>query len=197
MSAPNAARGIIFQPGRLIADPSDWDDDDYGGTVLGSVRMVVWRPSIKTSFYDGQEFGGARTDIAFMGHVPVLNATLRGWDSDALSRIYPGASTGTSGRQKITVNGTADGGAQRIGALIGYGGLANGFKLLFAPDAKEMGWFLLLYHALPIVEERAEVRFAQDEETSLAVAFHGTPDSTSARRMFAQGFRQDMPASFS
>jgi len=51
-------------------------------------------------------------------------------------------------------------------------------KLLFAPKAKDDHPLILMYAAIPMLDEDLELRMSMKEEYGLGVRFLGTPDGT-------------------
>lgn len=183
MAARNPLNELCV-PGRLVSGPTDLSAAyPYGGTELGNCRDMVWRPIQNSAEIIAEEWGGVATENVFLGETCILMALLSSWDADALAIVFPGGSTGGSGRALIqsTVSGSTG-----AGNLLS----SRAVKLLFVPDAVSVNPAILVYAAAPMVDSAAAMRLRRNVETGIACAWRGLPDSLG--RTFAAGALEDL-----
>lgn len=157
MSSPSSA-SIIFVPGTL----------SFNGVALGMLRAMTFRPGRRVTRVWAEEWA-CYVDEFSAGETVIFRGVLRYPDATAISVVPdPGAflfSTNQTNRP-----GTS---------LYGRGGV-----LLFTPlTSTNPG--VKLYNAIPAIDEAAELQHSMGKEYGLAVAFHGTPDSSG--RLYACG----------
>lgn len=185
MAAPKA-HNVRFSSGKVVKDPTNLSIAyPYGGTELGLVGAVLWKPGVKSRQHGAEEWGGAYVESTFIGEVAMLALTLRGFDPDALARVFPNTSTGAvTGRTGI--DGKVSGGT----VVPGYRMTGRAFKLLLVPDDIEEDEGIILYSAIPGVEETAAMAQSITEEWGVPVFFLGAPDATG--RVYAQKHFDDL-----
>lgn len=177
---------ILRVPGRLVKDPSALASAfPHGGTALGLTRDMEFRFGFKTSVVTGEEFGSSVVETIYAGEAVIFAAVLREFDNDALSAIFPNTTTGGSGDEIIEYK-PGDNTTNRPGTLLS----TKAFKLLFSPRAVDAHPHILIYNAIPAVEEAAMLQASLGHEFGIAVAFHGTPDATG--RTYQIGKRADL-----
>ena len=179
---PRTIRNVI---GRLIKDPTDLTltDGIFGGTQLGLVKQKVIRVVTRTKVIRAQEFGSIPVETIRGAHEIALLCELRGWDSDAISAIFPDVTTATaSGRPRINFPGSTRAGAK---------GTDDAFSLLFAPRNTEEHPALILYKAIPMLAESMELRMGR-QELSMPVVFMATRDPDSPAKMAEMGLLTDL-----
>lgn len=168
-SANAADRG----PGILIKNPTSvtapGTDGAYGGTLLGLSRDHRWQMMDSPIMVPAEEYGGAPSEGVEGGKWCIFGALFRGWDADALAAIYANTSTGSSG--KVINMGTGE------SAKAGHRLSDRAIKLLFVPDntAKRA---VIVYRALPVLQEDSATAFSIFREATHAVTFIGMPDAT-------------------
>lgn len=172
MAAPNV-RNVAFWPARLIQNPTDLSlSPPYGGTYLGLTRAHLWAPRWTVTESHAEEYGGTIDDVTYDGEIPVFRAVLREFDPDAIKAIFPNYVTGSvTGKVGIRYH-PGDSAQNRPGYSMGN----KAFKLLVAP-LDETQPFLLLWRAIPRVDEAAEVQFKLRNEAGIAVVFHAGVDA--------------------
>lgn len=175
-------KNIVRLRGRLVKDPTNLSTAfPHGGTALGLARDMVFRFGFKTTFVHAEEFG-ARVETIFAGETAVFAAVLREFDKDAVSAIFP--NTGASG---ALIKGNASGsGINRAGTLLS----SKSFKLLFSPTAVDHHQFVVIYKAVPMLEETAEFQMSLGDEVGIAVMFQAIPDS--AGKLYQIGKKADI-----
>lgn len=173
---------ILRVPGRLIWNPTDLGQDEpYGGTYLGTVREIEWRPNVQ--YYDiTDEVLAAVTDTIYVGQGPCeLRGIVRYPDPDMLLATAPDvASSGSQGVHWFfnPSTGTRPGTSlydNRVG------------KLLFAPKAADDHPMIIIYKAMPMISPEAVQRWSRSKEYGVEVIFRGSLDSTG--RVHDQGQR--------
>lgn len=172
MSAPSAA-SILRVPCDMIWNPTDLGNPPaYGGTYLGMARDKEFTPqAIIRPIFD--EVWGSFRDAIYCGERVLFKAVLRYPDSDALTNIFPKSiNSGSSGVHWLFRPGgtTAN---TRAGTSLGS---VSG-KLMLAARARVDHPFLIMYNAVPALDESLKLQLSLGEEFGLAVAFYGTPDS--------------------
>lgn len=174
MAAPDIRRIFRFGPSRLIASPSNLSlASPYGGTQLGIARNIAFRPGHKVETSNAEEFG---RPIAYtlVAEEAVLSCVLRTWDNDMLSRILPNTAAPVNGRLRA-INGRAS------GASVNRAGFALdslAFALLVDPLSPREHPAILIYNAVPIFDENAEILMSNTQEFGLGLMFKSTPDAT-------------------
>lgn len=164
-------RKVLRVPGRLCAAPTDLSTAfPHGGTALGIVRDLAFRPNLKQRRVTAEEFGGEIVETIIGGESCVLACVLRGMDNDAVTKAFLNTSAGSSsGDRTIQYPGSS-----RAGTL----GSSRSFKLLFSPRDTTNHHGLILYNAIPLVAESAELQLAIGQEMGIAVVFVAYRTST-------------------
>lgn len=174
---------VLRVPGRLIANPTDVKiASPFGGTELGMVSDVIFRPNLRRKEIHAEEHGGEIVDFVKAGQAPQLGAFVRGFDKDMVLQIFEGSSASAKTDQ-AKVDYPTD-------AAPGTLGSAKGFKLLYAPDNTERHPAILLYNAIPLLEEVSEIRFALKTEFGIPVLFYGVRDVTN--RVYQMQLMEDL-----
>lgn len=168
MAEPSATN-IERVPGILYKDPTDLSSQSTYGTALGAASGVYLAPGMRTELVTAAEFGGEPVEGLYLGEGWRVGAMLRSMDADALQTVFPNTVLGTGG----TIRGLTAPGSTRAGTLLS----TRTVKLLYAPhDASHFG--LLLYRAMPLVEEQAEVMNSILSERQIPVMFVAMRDAT-------------------
>jgi hypothetical protein len=179
------ARNVRFVPGRLVKDPTNLAIAyPYGGTELGLTTAMIFKPGIQSRQHGAEEFGGAIVESTYVGEVATFCCALRGFDADALARVFPNVVTGAA-TGKTGVSASA-GGAN----LPGYRMSGKAFKLLWVPDDTVENHGLLIYNAIPGVEETAELALSISEEFGIPVFFMASPDAS--KRLYQMAAFDDL-----
>lgn len=173
MSAPDLT-GLLYLPGELVISPTDLTIAfPHGGTRIGLLRDIVIRPGQANTVVRTEEFGAEVVEIIEGGREWILAAALRGYDDDAIRRVFPTTAVGAeTGRRVIT-----DGGDARAGAR----GSARSVPLLFSPDDTGRRPAILFHRAIPMVSESAALTLDLDMEGMIGVVFRAIRHGTSAR----------------
>ena len=171
MAAPTIRR-VLHLPGVLIKDPTDLSAAaPYGGTYLGVVRGMFFRPGAEHYAVKAEEWGRATVEVVYCGSSPIFGATLREFDNDAVSAIFLDTAAGVpSGDRVISIR--ADYG--RAGTLAS----TQEMKLLFVPLAPLRQPSILIRSALPVIATETEIALRMGEEVGVPVLFHAIPDSS-------------------
>lgn len=173
MSAPSTS-SIIRVPGVLIWNPTDLGQSEpYGGTYIGQVRGIRFaaNPKYRTIW---DETTGSVIESIYGGEGPCeLHAIARYPDSDFITTVAPKSISSGSAGVAFTFRPGGTTGNTRAGTAMG----TRAGKLLFAPKAVNAHPMVLLYNAMPFIEEDMELRLSLKEEWGLGVRFVGTADS--------------------
>jgi len=171
MAAPET-KNMLRIPGTIVKDPTNLSAAyPYGGTILGLVHQILFRPQAKSHPIKAEEWGEQTVDVVYGGTSVILAVTLRGMDDDAYSSVWPDTETGSpSGDKKVTILTTDS----RAGTLLS----TISMKILFVPEDKMRVRGLIIRDAIPVLAEDASIRFSASEEVALDVVFHGRPDTS-------------------
>jgi hypothetical protein len=138
----------------------------HGGTELGIARDMMFKPNIKTRKLIAEEFKSP-VEILWVGDEPVMAGVLRTWDNAMISTLFYG--TQTSARGDVGIIDTV--------TRPGYPMSRKGITLLFSPLAVDAHKHILIYNAVPVVEEAFEMRVSLAEELGIPFFFQGIPDA--------------------
>lgn len=184
MTTPNP-RNILKIPGRLVASPTDLSTDyPHGGTELGVVRDIAMNFGVSVDLPEAEEF---KTPIAaiLQGERPVFACVLRSWDDAMISRIWH--NTQTSAYDEVGIKGSVSGsGIKRAG----YNLAERAIPLFFSPHAVDQHRAILMYQAVPMPAETAELQLSIGKEFGMALMFRCLPDQLG--RMYAVDLRGNL-----
>lgn len=173
MAAPSSG-SIIRVPGRLIWGVTNLGiPEPYGGTYLGTTRDQEFIPSpiLRPIF---NQVWGSYSDVIYCGEKVLLKAVVRYMDADMLlTAMFKSVSTGSSGTGFRFRPGGTTANTRAGTKLSGSSG-----KLMLAARAPNSHPSIIIYNAVPAMDEAAKLQFSLGEEFGLAVAFYGTPDSS-------------------
>ena len=169
MAAPDRTK-IYRLPGTLYHTPTDLSDPASGlGTAMGTADLVVLRRVQRTSMIVAEEYGhdgvdGEMVEGVYLGESWVLGARLRGIDNDAFGIVFPNVVTG----------GIKSPGTTLAGALL----TARAKIILWCARDYANVPSVILYRALPLVEETAELKFGLKTPLYVPVLFHGVRNAS-------------------
>lgn len=180
-------RNIIRLRGRLCWNPTDLlTDFPHGGTALGLTRSGIFHLGVKTTLNKAEEWGGVVSKAYYSGEEPFLAAVLRELDNDALSAIFPNTAAGSVTGDRVITLSPGDDTLNRAGYdLTGKQG-----KLLFSPSNPDRHPFILLYNAIPAVQETTELQLSMAHELGIGVVWWAGVDSSD--RCYRIGRRNDL-----
>lgn len=175
--------------GTLIASPTDLTiASPYGGTVLGPVRDGRLFLGSRPQFVEAEEWGGQPVDLIQGRDMAKLACVIRTWDADAIEQAVPHSEDGSSGeRLWLYQPGKTDSDTVRPGRSLEE---SYGITLCLAPLAPDRDPFIVLYNAVPAVEESHELWMTLNREFDLGLAWQGLPDDSG--RVLAIGRREDI-----
>jgi len=181
MSAPDIGT-ILKVPGRLSINCTDltlpWP---HGGTGLGLCKNIAMKPGRAWQKITEESFAEVE-DILDLGESWTLGALLRSDDPDTLQKVFCNTSAGTAtGKPVVFYPGTFRAGTLRSQSAV---------SVIFTPDDDEKHRFLVLYKALPLVDESAELRLQMDEELNIPLIFVAIRDAV--KGVMAWGFKGDL-----
>lgn len=184
MAAANV-RNVMFVHGRLAKDPTDLSAAfPHGGTALGLFGAIHLRLMPVRGEITAEEFHGQVYEVIEGATNVIIGATLREWDNDAVSALFPGTTLETaSGFRSVALTETT----QR-GAL----GSSRAVKLIFSPTNKEHHLAVILYRAVPLLKESTEASLSRAREFGLPVMFLGLPDGSSPGRIHQVNRLEDL-----
>ena len=177
---------IVQQSGALYADPTSLASVAGYGTCLGYVKDLEFQFRKRNQPITAEEWGGKIVDQIDLGSEAVIAGVLRGTDPDALGKVFPNTATGSTSYGRLVKLSAA--GDDRAGRSL----FGSAFKLLFVPDDTDRGEFIVIYKAIPLVEEQASMAIRLGTEMGIAVAFMGAPDTaTGTTKAVAQIGRKE------
>lgn len=167
MSTANA-NNIIRLKGRLVKNPTNLSTAfPHGGTALGMVREGVFRFGYKSKDITAWEWGNQVVDTLYCGDSAIMSFVIRDYDGDMLDATIPNVSSST-------IIGVASGsGLKRAGTLLSV----EAITLLYSPDAVDDHPHILIYKALPMLQETAELQTSLKHEIGIAAMVKAIPDS--------------------
>lgn len=152
--------------GRLCSGPTDLAAAfPHGGTALGMVTRATFRVGLRRRVHLGLEYGNEPIEVTRGGQTAVLGVLIRGYDNDMWSRIFTGTTAGAETGKTVA----AYPGSNRAGRL----GSDDAVTLLYSPRDTEKHPALIIYRAVPLLEETAEMRFSMNEEFGVPGLFLG------------------------
>jgi len=185
--ATGNVRNILRLRGRLCYGATNLTTDyPHGGTALGLVRDMIFNFGAKTTLSTAEEWGGVVSKAFYTGERPFLAAVLRDFDNDSLNAIFPNTTAGSSSGDRYVTYGPGASGVNRPG----YDLTNKQIKLVFSPTAADRHPFIILYYAIPALEETAALNLSLSQEVGIGVAFWGGVDSSG--RTYAIGKREDI-----
>ncbi len=185
MATPNP-RDVLRVPGRLSASPTDLTTAyPHGGTALGVVKHIVFRPNaqyVEGMIVTAEEYGGEMVEALQGPEGAVLGAVLSSWDDDAVAQIFPNSATGaTTGNVFTTAPGS-----NRAGSLLS----GRAVPIMFTPLDEENLPSLILYRAVPSIEESAALSLTLGDEFGLGLIFAGIRNTSG--NLWTMGLKRDI-----
>lgn len=169
--------------GSLCVNPTDLTAAfPHGGTAIGNTRDEDFRPGLRTRI-NRSEFMGVAVEEYHAGWDPIFLCVFRDWDADALPLVWPDVDTsGTNPmiRGRVSTNAARPGKAMSDLAV----------KLCFSPRALDSDRFIVLYKAMPIIQEDGQIVVNLGAELGVGMMWRGIPDATG--RLFDVGTRTDI-----
>lgn len=168
MAAPNVDN-IYRAPGRLVANPTNLlAAYPHGGTELGIARDVVFKPHISVRELIAEEFRHP-VEVLTTGIRPIIAGVMRTWDDDMMAKLFYGTQTDSFGRVGLAPN--------VISNRAGYRLTNKAMVLLFSPTSVNVNKHILIYNAIPVVEEAFEMKLSLAHELGIPFFFLGLPDA--------------------
>lgn len=141
----------------------------HGGTPLGVTRDQELRVGARYHEEIAQEWSAVNR-VLYCGSRGVFAAVLRSYDSDAFALLYPEQATGAVSQTSGPAPDVNDD-AKRAGRFL------TGAVILFSPVALETQPAVLLYNALPMLDESAKLQVSLKVEMATAFMWALAPDS--------------------
>ncbi len=181
----SAAKSVLRVPGSLCHTPTDLTTAfPHGGTALGMVRDAELRFGQSSVPVFAEEFG-TTVEVIEAQNIAVFACVLRAMDDDMLSALFEETSVGSvSGHRVVTKEVDTD--TSRAGSLKS----PKAVKLYFSPKALDRHPGILLFKAIPMLEESARLQVSIGEEVGIAAMWRCIPDSSG--RLYEIGRRRDL-----
>lgn len=173
VSFTNSTR-VIRAPGKVISTPTDLADaagtGEYGGTIIGSIKLVVLVP-LGRPYVVECEGRGEASDILEANKKYVVHLFLRGWDKSAVLSLLAGgyAAGATTGNAVWTEPGSKTPGQSATGRALTW---------LFAPDDTHNHPALIIRAGIPDFTDGAEIAFQRGEEFGLSMSIECLRNAT-------------------
>jgi len=165
----SADRDTIYKiPGDLYINPSDLTSSF--GTLLGAVRGVHLRPNQEAHELGAPEWADEPAEVLLGRQRWVFGCNLRAWDHDAVSTLFPNVS-GSSGSTVIDHPGT-----NRAGYKLTSSSVVLLFKALKSSHPS-----VIVYNALPMIDEAAQLSFMVSDEFAFPALFLATRGHASGK----------------
>lgn len=172
-------------PGKLCVNPTDLSTAfPHGGTGLGVVRSIIFRPEFRYEDITAEEFGGERVESLAVSQGCILAATLQSFDGEALRNLFWNTEAGSVSSVRGVKESSA--GSTRAGFLLS----SRSVVLLFSPDDTDHAPMLLIRRALPQAQESMEGTLNLDSDVAMAFAFVGIRDTSG--RLYDWRMRKDI-----
>lgn len=150
---------IARVPGRLAWNPTNLAlTFPYGGTDLGRTVNKSFRVGRRQRRITAEEYGGDLTAAVVTGTSGVLVAMSMGYQDNAWDLVLD-SSTGSSSGKKVYDP------SEQAGKRVAGG------VLLFVPDDVANHRALILYNAIPLIDESAELALRVRDRVALAMVF--------------------------
>lgn len=157
---------IIRAPGRLVANPTTsflTTPFPYGGTYLGLVSgfsIIV----LGEKFLVWSESYGTIGDVLQEDTRYEAMCLIRGWTDDAISELFAAAeqTTGSVSKHKVLSRPAVTPGTSVYGTAI---------KIVYVPDNPKDVPAVMMYAALPDLEENERITWARNEELGMPIKF--------------------------
>lgn len=170
--AVGRADEVIHAPGQLCINPTDLTIPfPHGGTAIGEVAEIIYSVEELRHVIPAEEFGSEPVEVIEGGKIVTLSCFLRGFDVDAMQTAFQDAAQSVK-TKKATIEFP---GATPAGHLMSD----DSVVLLFSPRSTEDVPAVILYRALPHLQETADMRFSFDQELGMPVIFQGVRDASS------------------
>lgn len=159
---------VIRNAGKLVVGPDTvtlpGSDGNYGGTAIGLITGAVLTPLGVGRRIENEGLGQA-TDILAPNNRYVFSCFLRGADDDVKTLLLRGnrAEGSKSAHGVLTFPGSRTPGQ----SIIDYANVV----LLFVPDNRIDHDALIMYRAIPLWDENAEVAYQKGEEYGIPLGF--------------------------
>ena len=191
--AADDPRRILRLPGRLSFGATDltavWP---HGGTGLGATKGVQFTIAASAYPITSEAKGGEPVEYLEPGVVVALGCTLRTFEGDAVDLLFRNTAAGAeTQRQVVSEPSTVRAGNWMSG---------RGVLLVFTPEGMTQaqsatapdvdGPMLVLYRAVPLIEEQARLDLERGREFGIPVIFRGIRDSSG--RIYKMGPRADI-----
>lgn len=182
MGSPDP-RSVMRVVGALCANPTDLTVAfPHGGTALGLVTDVVFKPNLRRQELRAEEFGNETVDVIINSETVILGVRVRGQDRDMWDLLWEDPVTGSATGERVAEYP----GATRTGNLAS----ARSAKILYSPRNTEGHPALLLYRATLLLDEVQDIALTGKREMTIPALFHGIRDTSG--RVYAMGRLEDL-----
>jgi len=175
---------LARSPGRLTWNPTDLSAAyPYGGTDLGRTINKSFQVGRRQRRITAEEYGGELAGAIITGTSGVLAAMSVGYQDNAWDLVFDSTTGASSGKPVYDPSGQA-------------GTRVQGGVLLFVPDDVANHRALILYNAIPLVEESAQLALRVRDRVALAMVFEAArvsdTDSANDNKSWGLGLIEDL-----
>lgn len=165
MATPTVSN-IYRIKGRLSVAPTDLTlAYPHGGTALGQIGRFAIEIAEGVLPIVDEHYGQPVEFVAATG-LTVLSCHLRGWDNDALQQVLPDTFAGSGSGNRVIRLGSPNNATGKIQS-------GRTVKVLFTADRPTEHPSVILYNAIPIIDQAEAVRFSLFQEARIPVQFIG------------------------
>lgn len=126
---------LRYEKGDIIAGPTNLAlDFPYGGTILGSTRMIFWQPAVRIGRVKDEGFAGKVVRVYRFEETAILRAFLRGWDADAINQLPGGSIVSTRGVRSYAADDDRPAALSEVDILFASRNTTNGHNI-YLPGA--------------------------------------------------------------
>lgn len=171
MASKNVLAVVRAHAEGIVLNPTDFTAAfPYGGTELGTLRTIEFRPGVQSREIAAEEWGGATSEVVYAGERAVLVAVLRDYDVDAVTNVFP-VSSSSNGHAVIAP-------VVNSGNMPGYALSGKAAGILVCPKESTEHPALWMPNAHPIVVPDFAARYSFDSELGLGLSWVAVPDGS-------------------
>lgn len=143
----------------------------HGGTALGFTGKHIFYPNVLSRELTREEYGGSVDEVAYLAERAILALVMRDFDVDHLAAAFP--NTATVNGHTVIRGGFATGQEQP-----GYSLTSLAAKVLLSPEDVDAHEGVLLFNAVPVIDEDLAATYSITSEQGLALSWVALPDGT-------------------
>jgi hypothetical protein len=165
-------RNFFHLDGRLCITPTDLSQAfPHGGTALGEIKLGYFAFNPQYESVEAEEHGQAKVEWMATRQTAAMVVVLREYDKDAITTLFPNVAAGAGSGAQVISGGTFG------STIVKPGSLASdkAVKLLFSPRSFNYHPGIILYQAIPLLQETGQLGLALNVEFGFPAIFYATP----------------------